>query len=505
MFGKNVKETFVDVKNPKIISKDQWDDIRGEHAKDGEWFKSWKNELIQQGYDGLKVEGKKEMLGSQSVESQPIIAAFNDSQVKTKSQLQSLWHEAQKGATPELTPEQAKVNFEKKWAEAYGNRPEKIEVLTDLEKRKRAKTPDIDKPLSPVKPPTEPPKTTFEQPEPEEPKLPKAFESILKPAQVKPTVNLETGVKKPKTPTQIEESKLLRRELQQEGVASREGFRAGKKEGVSQTKIKEQSRRMGIIAGLKDVMTRKVESATRKEELYLLKEDIKNRDVLRVKKELMQYAKENLPKEAQGRFLTSVANVKTGGQLSEAFRKVDKEVKNIEKKTILNTIKDTASKIAKSKRIDVESQEKVLEIFNEIDFVKRRPETMDKLRKLKKVFDRKAELGQDMEIPNRIWKKLEILVKKPADKINVAELKNIKGEMEDLANLGEKKLRIRESTYNMKKQRLTQEVINGAMAIENHPLIKPDPGSNLSKEETFKNVLSEIFNTSQKLGIVITP
>ena len=95
MFGKNVKETFVDVKNPKIISKDKWDDIRGEHAKDGEWFKSWKNELIQQGYDGLKVEGKKEMFGSQPVESQPIIAAFNDSQVKTKAQLQSLWHEAQ--------------------------------------------------------------------------------------------------------------------------------------------------------------------------------------------------------------------------------------------------------------------------------------------------------------------------------------------------------------------------------------------------------------------------
>ena len=96
MFGKNVKEVNLEIKNPKIISKDEWDKIREDHAKDGNWFKQWKESLIAQGYDGLKVNSKKERLGKQDVETPSIVAAFQDKQISVIAPSESKISEALK-------------------------------------------------------------------------------------------------------------------------------------------------------------------------------------------------------------------------------------------------------------------------------------------------------------------------------------------------------------------------------------------------------------------------
>ena len=347
-----------------------------------------------------------------------------------------------------------------------------------------------------------------------------------------------TGIKKKKTPTKLEEEKLLRRELQQEQKAAKVAFRAGKAE----TRIQEKSRRTGIISGLKDVMLRRVETVQRKGELKLLKEDIRvrdefqaalskekvkridevtnlkrraelqrlqddirYRDMLRVKKELKEYVKENLPKQEQGKFLDAVGRVKTGEQLSREFRRVDHQVTNIERKTVIEGVHGAFKKIAKSRKIDVENQEKVMEIFKGIDFVKRRPETLDRLREMKKVFDKKEELGQDMEIPNRIWRKLEVLLRKPVEQMSVAELKNVRDDMEDLAAVGETKLRVRDSIYKIQKERKTKEIVEGTLPIEKHPLIERQPGEKLPIKDNFQNVLSGMHDRAVRLDIVNTP
>ncbi|MFH2060068.1 MAG: hypothetical protein ABIJ59_14355 [Pseudomonadota bacterium] len=93
-FGENINEAVVNIKNPKIINYEQWNEIRGEHAKDADWFANWKNELKAQGFDGLNIKGSKEKVGKFDVENPEILVVFEDSQVQTKSQLTDIWEKA---------------------------------------------------------------------------------------------------------------------------------------------------------------------------------------------------------------------------------------------------------------------------------------------------------------------------------------------------------------------------------------------------------------------------
>ena len=85
-FGTVVNKAEVDIKKPKTISTSQWNNIRGEHAKDAEWFSSWKEELKGKGYDGLHILGSEEQFAGQTVKNPEIFVAFEDSQIDTGAQ-----------------------------------------------------------------------------------------------------------------------------------------------------------------------------------------------------------------------------------------------------------------------------------------------------------------------------------------------------------------------------------------------------------------------------------
>lgn len=57
LFGKNLMKCYIRIIKPKIISDEQWNNIRDKHAKDQRWFEQWRNTLQSQGYDGLIVRG----------------------------------------------------------------------------------------------------------------------------------------------------------------------------------------------------------------------------------------------------------------------------------------------------------------------------------------------------------------------------------------------------------------------------------------------------------------
>lgn len=86
-FGDNVKSAKLKIDNPKTISADAWNKIRDAHAKDTDWFRNWKQDLISQGYDGLKIEGKKEKFAGHDVEQPVQLAAFDNAQIITHKQV----------------------------------------------------------------------------------------------------------------------------------------------------------------------------------------------------------------------------------------------------------------------------------------------------------------------------------------------------------------------------------------------------------------------------------
>ena len=82
IYGKNVS-VYLNIENPKKLTQDEWNDIREEHARDDEWFSSWRDGLIEQGYDGIIVESTTEKLGRFTVRNPGFYAAFEPTQIKS--------------------------------------------------------------------------------------------------------------------------------------------------------------------------------------------------------------------------------------------------------------------------------------------------------------------------------------------------------------------------------------------------------------------------------------
>ena len=83
IYGKNV-EVYLSIKNPKKLTPDEWNDIRTEHAGDSDWFSSWRDGLIDKGYDGISVEPSVDSLGRFTVRNPGLYAAFKPTQIKSK-------------------------------------------------------------------------------------------------------------------------------------------------------------------------------------------------------------------------------------------------------------------------------------------------------------------------------------------------------------------------------------------------------------------------------------
>jgi hypothetical protein len=104
MFGMNVKTANIDLKKPFVITGKKWNDIRGKHAKDAEWFANWKQQLISKGHDGLKVLGSQEKFAGTLVNNPTIYAVFD-----TKNIIQ------------ETALKEAVTNYDKLYALAKSN------------------------------------------------------------------------------------------------------------------------------------------------------------------------------------------------------------------------------------------------------------------------------------------------------------------------------------------------------------------------------------------------
>lgn len=60
IFGDKQKAIYAKIKNPKIFSMNEWNDIRDDHRGDNKWFENWRETLKSEGYDGLIVESENE-------------------------------------------------------------------------------------------------------------------------------------------------------------------------------------------------------------------------------------------------------------------------------------------------------------------------------------------------------------------------------------------------------------------------------------------------------------
>lgn len=81
VYGKNIKQVFLAIKNPKIYTRAQWEKIS--KTQD---FKIVKEQLQKQGYDGVIVQKSIEKLGKFEVENPGLNVAFEPTQIKSATE-----------------------------------------------------------------------------------------------------------------------------------------------------------------------------------------------------------------------------------------------------------------------------------------------------------------------------------------------------------------------------------------------------------------------------------
>jgi len=82
IFGENIYKVSLNYKKPLKISMDKWNSIRSKHAKDTEYFRNWKQELISKGYDSIYIKENITNLSSGRIMRDPnIVVVFDKLQI----------------------------------------------------------------------------------------------------------------------------------------------------------------------------------------------------------------------------------------------------------------------------------------------------------------------------------------------------------------------------------------------------------------------------------------
>lgn len=461
--GKNIIEANLQLENPKVYTRDAWDNIN----KGGD-FSGLRQKLESEGYDGIKVLPKEEMFGNHKVRNAGLYSVFNPNKIKIN--------------TKEVPNTQAGINLTSIIKDVQSESIEdkatrEIQDLADVHKtgiKMFGFSPDV---------------YQYLKSKPNIDAIGQKLSDQIPPTKYKNIINSNLGIKRKDNPVYTERQALAQKfKTEQKGVKS----------GEAMATARELNTRSNMIQELK-----------RQSELSLLKNDIQNRDVIngdkRVKGMLVNYIKDNLPKEERGGYLEAVHSGKTYGDAIRTFRRIDKHVSDIQRKEVITDIKSKSSKALESGKVAIDYKNKIDEIIKGIEFSKRRPETLDKLRATRNYIESSKESGKDVEMPDRILKQLEIFHRKPANDLSVSELKNISANIDDLMKLGETKQRTKESIYNLQKDRIKSDLVSGTIPLEKNPVLAPTPGEKLSIREKFNNIFPQMNNIAQHFDLAITP
>lgn len=162
-------------------------------------------------------------------------------------------------------------------------------------------------------------------------------------------------------------------------------------------------------------------------------------DLKYIRKAIVEFAQQ-LPPSLRGNLLNTVATAKTPLDTVKAYARIDAALRANDNKIELEKIKKMAKKLAKSmkngKGIAVDYQKKIADILADYNFVNPTKSTIEKLNKLSDYIS----ANPDVNIPDHLIKRLDILKKKSPREMTTENLKDLNELLERLWSLGSLKM-----------------------------------------------------------------
>src|SRR3990167_7132899 len=271
-------------------------------------------------------------------------------------------------------------------------------------------------------------------------------------------------------------------------------------------KVARQETRTSITNQLRNTFETELGEVKRAGELGALKTRIITRDFDRVKGEIVDYVKANLDPKDRGKAITLVRDAKTQKNLTKAFARIDRWADEATKKTIRNDILKTQKAIMDSPSIAIDYKARIKELLGDFELKGHKEDTLERLKKTQEFLKQEVAKGNDVEMPRRILKSLEILNRTPFEQITTSQLTGLKAEIELLEDLGKTKFRTREAIIELQKEKIFAEIGNqGVEPINNLEIIRPAIGERLTITQKARNLWIASRNEAARIDKAISP
>ncbi len=166
--------------------------------------------------------------------------------------------------------------------------------------------------------------------------------------------------------------------------------------------------------------------------------------------DVIEYIKQKLPVEEQGKFINVINNIKTSKKQFSVFARVEKAAEEITRKELISEVKT----LSKPKgNINVDYQKELKFAIQDVDLKNPTSNTIIKLRNLKNYIQRN---GVPLGINPKRIEQLNRLVKKPIATMTTEEISELKSVMENLRELGMLKLKLK-NRYNQRIQKANMD------------------------------------------------
>jgi hypothetical protein len=281
-------------------------------------------------------------------------------------------------------------------------------------------------------------------------------------------------------------------------IGKTRGIREGKKIGWREAKT-------SITNQLRNTFDVTIESLERKGELDAFRTKIIERTKARIRQELVDYARENLPQKDRGRLLTMAAQADSQRDLIKAFTRIDAAADEVRRKSAIAELTKKLQTVKDSGQVAIDYKERIQDLVSGFEFKNRRADTIERLKRMQEFVDTQRAAGKDVTIPEQILKSLEILKRKPVKDLKLSEIATISETVDMLEQLGRTKLATRERLYELQKEKWTSELVNAIRPIEKHQLFVPKPGEKITMKQKFKNVFPTVLNMAQHTDLSLTP
>ena len=282
----------------------------------------------------------------------------------------------------------------------------------------------------------------------------------------------------------------------EKGVAK--GEKIGQRAGYAEAK-KQITNRLRNSFGIH------LERMKRSAELDKLKVRIieRNRDMVR--EDLTEYIKASLPVQERGRYISMVKNADSQRKLIKAYTRIDAAVEDLRRGALIKDINKKVKKLSEMPSVAVEYRKQISDIVADFTFTRPTKKTINRLRKVREVVERQKAAGQDVTIPERLLRQMEVLAKKNIDNQRTADLINLSETIDLLAHLGKTKQATRMRLYEAEKERRLESLLAETVRIDKHPLLENRPGERLTLRQRFNNVFPSVLNAAQHVDLSLAP